>query len=456
MAGDDRGIFRQESLERLSSPERLDQLVQLADRRSWLPLAAAALVVGCLVAWAVFGRVPVNVHGRGILIHPRTVSEISAPGSGRLLRLEVAVGDELRPGQTLARIALPELEKQLELQRQKSLELTAVARAAEVVETGRDASRTGDAGLERHIDESREVASRLRREALESLVEERRILGRQLARARDLADALERQWRRQQGLQASGDLSEQQVLDAEGAYLDGQLRVSELETRLLELKTHEIEIDDRYLARLQGLADMRLDLQDYEQQASDAQRRIAELEARLDVEGRVVSEQGGTLLEIHVAPGQFVAVGQRIGTMTVGDSTTPLRSVVYFTVGDGKRIAVGDAIQVTPDTVERARFGGIEAVVRSVSGLAVTTDEATNFIGNRAIAADILDAGYRIQVVADLLRDPETPSGLKWSTSRGPDFPVSAGTTTTARVAVEERKPLAFVLPALKSATGAD
>ena len=31
-------IFREESIERLSSPEQLDQLMQVVSRRNWLPL----------------------------------------------------------------------------------------------------------------------------------------------------------------------------------------------------------------------------------------------------------------------------------------------------------------------------------------------------------------------------------------------------------------------------------
>jgi HlyD family secretion protein len=162
------------------------------------------------------------------------------------------------------------------------------------------------------------------------------------------------------------------------------------------------------------------------------------------------------VLEVHAAPGQFVDLGERIGTVSVGDAASPLEGIVYFTVGDGKRVEVGDRIQVTPDTVERARYGGIEGVVRAVSPLAVTADEVSNLIGNREIAEGLLGGGHRIQVLAELARDAATPSGLKWSSSRGPDEAISAGTTTTARVAVEERRPLGFVLPALRSATGVD
>ena len=52
--------FRKKSLERLSSPERLDQLLRVIDRKSWIPLLAASILIVILLGWSVFGRVPVN------------------------------------------------------------------------------------------------------------------------------------------------------------------------------------------------------------------------------------------------------------------------------------------------------------------------------------------------------------------------------------------------------------
>jgi HlyD family secretion protein len=456
MADEPRSMFRERSLERLSSPERLDQLLQLIDRRSWLPLVALGALVGILVLWSIFGRVPVNVHGEGILIHPRTVVEIQVPGSGQLTRLDVRVGDVVQPGQTLATIALPEVEKQLELEREKARELTALGRAGGILQPRGTGDADGTRGLEGHIDESRGVARNLRREARQSIDDERRILEEQRERAEGLSVALEKRWQSLREMFETRFASEKEVLEAEAEFIDSRTRVSGLETQLLELKTRQLEIDDRYLSRLQGLADLRMDLQGYEQQIADVDREISRLEARLEEEGRITAEHRGTILEIHVAPGQFVTTGTRIGAMSVGDPASPLESVVYFKVGDGKRVDVGDRIQVTPDTVERERYGGIEGVVRAVSGLSVTVDEATNQIGNREIAEAIIGAGFRIQVLAELHADPSTPTGLAWSSSGGPEMEISAGTTTTARVRVEERRPIAFVLPALKSTAGVD
>jgi hypothetical protein len=43
MLGEKRQIFRQESLERLSSPDQLDQLLQVVNPQNWLPLVTKKL-----------------------------------------------------------------------------------------------------------------------------------------------------------------------------------------------------------------------------------------------------------------------------------------------------------------------------------------------------------------------------------------------------------------------------
>ncbi|NES67365.1 MAG: NHLP bacteriocin system secretion protein, partial [Okeania sp. SIO2D1] len=47
-----------------------------------------------------------------------------------------------------------------------------------------------------------------------------------------------------------------------------------------------------------------------------------------------------------------------------------------------------------------------------------------------------------------------TFSGYQWSSSKGPQQKLTAGTTTTTRVRVEERAPITFVLPILREWSG--
>lgn len=62
-------IFRKEALERLSSPEQLDQLMQIVTPRSWLPLSALGLLLTCGLVWSFLGRIPVTTTGQGVLVY---------------------------------------------------------------------------------------------------------------------------------------------------------------------------------------------------------------------------------------------------------------------------------------------------------------------------------------------------------------------------------------------------
>ncbi|MBD1873442.1 hypothetical protein H6F75_08115 [Nodosilinea sp. FACHB-131] len=61
-------LFRQESLERLSSPERLDELMKLVTLKTWLPLGTLGVLLALGLLWSIVGRVPVTTHGRGLLV----------------------------------------------------------------------------------------------------------------------------------------------------------------------------------------------------------------------------------------------------------------------------------------------------------------------------------------------------------------------------------------------------
>lgn len=453
-----RELFRKKSLERLSSPERLDQLLEVVDRKTWLPLATLGVLVLGLVLWAVFAKIPVNVEGKGILIRPRKISEFHSTGGGRVVRVLVDVGDTVRRGQLLAEIERPDLEEQLRLQKQKAAELTAQSRAASDG-TGGEQEPAGDARLQGpslrdHIERSRALALTLRDERLTVLAEEEQQLDEQERVARELAQALRERSEGWRELSDDGLVSKTELDEADEAYLDSLERLYEIETQRGKLETARLEADELYFDRLQRIAEWSFEL---EQEIGDVHREIARLALQIEEECRVVSDHEGRIIELNAVTGTFLDPGERLGAMEVRDPSSTLKSVTYFSVKDGKRLRPGMPIQVTPDTVERERFGSIRGVVRSVSSFPVSVEEAASVVGNRFVAQSLIEGGYLIEVASDLHRSPKRPERYDWTSSRGPDeVEVTAGTTTTARVAVERERPIAFVLPLLKSAAGID
>ena len=59
------GIFRARAIERLSTPEQLDQLVGITRPADWAALIVIVLGLAALGAWSVAGRIPTYVGGEG-------------------------------------------------------------------------------------------------------------------------------------------------------------------------------------------------------------------------------------------------------------------------------------------------------------------------------------------------------------------------------------------------------
>ena len=53
-------IFREKSLERISSPEQLNDYIRVTAPSVWVILAATLLLIAGTLVWAVFGKIQVN------------------------------------------------------------------------------------------------------------------------------------------------------------------------------------------------------------------------------------------------------------------------------------------------------------------------------------------------------------------------------------------------------------
>ena len=104
-----RSIFRAEALDQLSSPEQLEQLLQVTNRKSWITLATLGFLIFVVLLWSIFGRIPVTVNGTGILIYPRQVMPFQASVQGQLSSMNIAVGDRVQAGQVIATVSVPDI-----------------------------------------------------------------------------------------------------------------------------------------------------------------------------------------------------------------------------------------------------------------------------------------------------------------------------------------------------------
>ncbi|MBK8989878.1 MAG: HlyD family efflux transporter periplasmic adaptor subunit [Chloroflexi bacterium] len=97
-------IFRKVSLDRLSSPEQLDLLMQVTSPRSWLAFLALALLVATAVYWAIFGQISLQQTATAALIPTGGIKNVIVAENGQLFAWHVTAGESVAENQIVAEI----------------------------------------------------------------------------------------------------------------------------------------------------------------------------------------------------------------------------------------------------------------------------------------------------------------------------------------------------------------
>ena len=402
------------------SPERLETLLVVANPKGWLALAVAAALVVLLVAWSFLGRIPMEVEGVGVLMHPQKIVPLQSEATGMVTNLLVKVGDTVQEGQVVATVSQPDLTEQL---RQAERQLATLEAQFDALYPMQQSSAKAQI-----------VDGQAQHDNIQKLIDQ----------AKRLDPVLEARLAEHRRLNSIRALSLDQVISAEQAYLANRNQIPQLEAQARALKIKEAELKQQ-LAQAEA---------EQQTKVEAVQAQIDLLKLQMATQGQIVSKSSGKLIEVAIGVGQMVAAGMRVGTLAETAEDQPLVGVMYFPVKDGKKIAEEMPVQITPDTVQRALYGGITGKVQTVSLLPLSREAIATMLGNDSLAAVAAEGGPQIQIVAELDRDPDAKSGFRWSASRGPETEPTVGTTVSGRVVVKSLAPIMLAFEVLRTASG--
>lgn len=91
----------------------LQALAPAPPARTWIALAALAVVASLGVAWSLSGTVPIVARGNGTVVRGDVPLRVTSPSQGRVTKVHRAVGDSVAAGELVAEIDAPELRLQL-------------------------------------------------------------------------------------------------------------------------------------------------------------------------------------------------------------------------------------------------------------------------------------------------------------------------------------------------------
>src|SRR5271163_5334576 len=100
-------IFRKVSLDRLSSPEQIDQLLQVTTARGWVALVALCGCIAAAVIWSLTSFTETTISASGVISGEEGVNNVVSLGTGTVTEIKVKAGDKIKAGQMVAHVAQP-------------------------------------------------------------------------------------------------------------------------------------------------------------------------------------------------------------------------------------------------------------------------------------------------------------------------------------------------------------
>jgi HlyD family secretion protein len=411
-------IFRGVSIERLSSPEQLDQLLKVNSTRSWAALLAVLVLVSMTVVWAFRGSIATTAPGQGVIVRTGGVLNVVSSGSGVVASLNIKVRDRIRKNQVIAQVAQPALVERIRATAEAIAEAERQRAVASQI-------RSGSAKLQMDaLNRQRENADR----EIKVLQEQAKLVSEQIPVEAELL--------------AKGLLTRQQTIATQQKLVEIEGRIAAIGADLKRYDSEQFAIESQPLQ-----ADVEM-----QSRVTSLERELAGLRKELEIAADVVSPYSGEVTELRVAPGSAVTAGEPI--LTIQPDLDQLDVLVYVPSVMAKQIHAGLEAQISPSTVRREEYGYLRGEVTSVADYPATPAALMRNFQNEPLVGSLTGGGPVTELHVRLIADNRTPSGYRWSSPLGPRIKLSSGTLVSAQIVTKRQPPISLVIPQVKEMLG--
>ncbi len=404
----------------IASPEELSRRISIVDAKGKFAVGAGIILAVVLIVWSVFGSVPEMVPGSGILVPPEGLMDVVSLGQGQVTEVDIAPGDVIKSGDILARISMPELltERQSVLASLNNAKLWTDERTEYYKQT-------------MHV-QGKNNAERIAH------------LRFRMSYLQEYFTFLKKHVKGLDNMN-KGYITPKEVEDTR----------KNMQTVLAEINDCKLKIAEVQAAELDLISQSDQDKLQSRERETELELTLESVEQRLKLFSKVRSPYDGVVVELNVERGDYVTPGMSMVTLRPTDS--PLEASLLFPVEVGKKIKPGMVAYVYPSTAAKEEYGCIYGLVSSVSEYPVSAESLMKSIGTEQLISSLMEQGVMIMARISLLRDPNTPSGFKWSSSTGPsDRTIEAGTVCTGNVVLERSRPIDIVFPKFSKMVGLD
>lgn len=391
----------------------------MSDPVGWLALGTVTVLLSAIVAWGIWGKIPDQVDGKGILVSAGgRVLDAMSPAEGTITRLYVRQNDRVEKDQEIAVIEQSALRQEYE--------------GAKETLTERQAEK-------RQIVDAFEREFRLKQKNFsEQSAAQRQIIAAADQRAQYLKSAIAGR----EALVAKGILPRDKVEELRTDYNKALQDISAARNRILELESETLTLKSDHAKEITKI----------DQQIADAARSIREKEVGLRQNGRVLAPATGRVVELKVFEGAVIQTSAPVASIATEGSA--LQAVLFIPTKDGKRVLPGMEVRVAPSSVKKEEHGTIVGKVIQVSEFPVSKPGMLSVLQNDRLVTEYSEDGAPYEARVDLQPDTATVSGFKWTSGTGADIAITSGTTVEAEVTVAENPPASLIVPFVRKHTG--
>ena len=395
----------------LSISEELNQMITVVGSKEWIVVSCCCALMLLLLIWSFLGLIPIKASGWGILLPPEGENIVVAKTSGVIAEIIAAEGQIVQKDEVIVRLIKP--RTYLDIQLQKTRVAEAEDNLATFIKTVNEENHARLAVLQKKID-SAELAKNNTLSRIPFLKED-------LAAKKKLAE---------QGILARPDF-EKANSDLLSAYND-------ISAYTAEIADFRAEVARKYR---QGEIEQKKETLSLEKDKLD---RLL-LEQTFTV---VRSPRAGKILEIVVTNGEELNEGSLIATME--PIFVKISDLKFYALVSkhGVLIKKGLTAQIEMAGIPPKSYGYLLGEVTDVSAFPVSDDGIMTVVENKELIEFLKNkntAVYALYIKPHL--DPKSIDGFKWTIKKGPPNKLDAGNLGIARIIIQEKRPIFYVLP---------
>ena len=373
------------------------------------------IIITCLIAviWSIFGSIPQRVEGVGMIDTVEGLERVTSISNGRISEVKVKLNDQVKAGDVLFIIAMPERKYSID---QMELSIGQLKQKKNITFSGNTKSTL----IKKKSDELSELSLKKNIEEINKsiifytkrVVEEKKLLDKGL-------------------ITYAQYFSVQQDL----ASMKMNKINTEEQLNLISLNRNEWNLNNN------------INEIDLSSQLTALEVELADLIEEYKFETEVTAKTSGFVRQINIKKGDIVSPEYILAIINANEDKKSYILNLYVPFTTNAFISKGMDVDVELFSADPNLYGYLKGSVKYVAPYISETEGLQNVLENNSLIKYLDAKGGVYKIIVDLETDPNTFSGFKWSNKKGPPMKIHPGQLSAAYVNVKVKAPIDYVLP---------